>query len=87
MFRMNHRPLREIEIYDKDTDSIQTLEVEYHNENTFSAYKRDDAGFLVTLLYKAQVEMNPDRPDDLLIRTESEQYKVDFYLDQNNNIT
>ena len=31
--------------------------------------------------------MNPDRPDDLIVRTKSETYKVDYYMDQNNVIT
>ena len=31
--------------------------------------------------------MNPDRPDDLVIRTESETFKVDFYMDQDDNVT
>jgi len=53
--------------------------VEYLKENTFNAFHRDENGFLVSILLNAEVEMNSDRPDDIIIRTESETFKVDFY--------
>ena len=31
--------------------------------------------------------MNRDRPDDLIVRTESETFKVDYYLDLDGNVT
>lgn len=31
--------------------------------------------------------MNPDRPDDIIVRTDSEAFKVDFYMDQDDNVT
>ena len=31
--------------------------------------------------------MNPDRPDDLIVRTESETFKVDFYMDGAGTVT
>ena len=31
--------------------------------------------------------MNEDRPDDLIVRTESETFKVDYYLDANGDVT
>ena len=31
--------------------------------------------------------MNEDRPDDLIVRTESETFKVDYYLDSDGNVT
>ena len=31
--------------------------------------------------------MNPDRPDDIIVRTDSETFKVDFYMDNNDNVT
>ena len=61
--------------------------MEYLKENRFNAYYRDDNGFLVSILLNAEVEMNPDKPDDLIVRTESETYKVDFYLDADDNVT
>jgi hypothetical protein len=30
--------------------------------------------------------MNPERPDDLIVRTDSEQYKVDYYMDNNDEV-
>ena len=38
-------------------------------------------------MLNAQVEMNEDRPDDLIVRTESETFKVDYYLDSDGNVT
>ena len=86
MFRMNHKSLRPVELID-DEGKEETIMVEYIKENCFNAYYRDENGFLVSILLNAQVEMNPDRPDDLIIRTESETYKVDYYLDMEGNVT
>jgi len=87
MFRLNHKALRVLELVDDETGSIETIEVEYLKENTFNAYYRDENGFLVSILLNAEVEMNADRPDDLIVRTESEAFKVDFYMDQLDNVT
>jgi len=87
MFRLNHKALRPIEIVDDETGDTETIEVEYLKENTFNAYYRDENGFLVSILLNAEVEMNADRPDDLIVRTESEAFKVDFYMDQFDNVT
>lgn len=80
MYRMNHKSLRPMELVDDDGNE-QTVFVEYLQENRFNAYERDENGFLTSILLNAQVEMNPDRPDDLIVRTESETFKVDFYID------
>lgn len=61
--------------------------VEYLKENTFNAFHRDENGFLVSILLNAEVEMNSDRPDDIIIRTESETFKVDFYQGDDGNVT
>ena len=86
MFRMNHKSLRPVELID-DEGKVETIMVEYIKENCFNAYYRDENGFLVSILLNAQVEMNPDRPDDLIVRTESETFKVDYYLDMEGNVT
>lgn len=31
--------------------------------------------------------MNPDVPDEVIVRTDSEQFKVDFYIDQDHKVT
>ena len=86
MFRMNHKSLRPVELED-DEGNEDTILVEYLKENTFNAYHRDENDFLVSILLNAQVEMNPDRPDDLIVRTESETFKVDFYMDNTGAVT
>jgi len=86
MFRMNHKSLRPIELLDEDGNE-ETILVEYLKENTFNAYQRDENGFLSSILLNAEVEMNQDRPDDIIIRTESETFKVDFYMDDQDVVT
>lgn len=87
MFRMNHKSLRVIELVDEETGEVDTVEVEYLKENRFNAFYRDENGFLVSILLNAEVEMNPDRPDDLIVRTESELFKVDYYMDSEDAVT
>jgi len=41
---------------------------------------------LTALILNAEVEMNPNDPDDLIVRTEMETYQVDFYIDKNDKI-
>ena len=81
MFRMNHKSFRPVELLDEETGETDVILVEYIKENRFNAYYKDSNGFLNSILLDAEVEMNPDRPDDLIVRTNSEQFKVDFYLD------
>ena len=87
MFRMNHKSLRPVELVVDEEGNTEVILVEYVKENVFNAYYRDENGYLVSILIGASVEMNPDRPDDLIVRTNSETYKVDFYLDQKNVVT
>jgi acetyl/propionyl-CoA carboxylase alpha subunit len=87
MFRLNHRSLRPVELVDDEDGSTEILLVEYLKENCFNAYYKDENGFLVSILLEAEVEMNPDRPDDIIVRTKSETFKVDFYMDQEDKVT
>mmetsp|Transcript_19651 Transcript_19651/g.26578 ORF Transcript_19651/g.26578 Transcript_19651/m.26578 type:complete len:98 (+) Transcript_19651:1503-1796(+) len=81
MFRLNHKSLRPVELVVDEEGTTEVILVEYVKENCFNAYYRDENGFLVSILIEAEVEMNPDRPDDLIVRTKSETFKVDFYMD------
>ena len=83
---MNHKSLRPITLVD-DEGNEETIMIEYVKENLFNAYHEDENGFLVSILLNAQVEMNEERPDDLIVRTESETFKVDYYLDSEGNVT
>lgn len=87
MFRMNHKSLRPVELVVDDEGTTEVIMVEYLKENTFNAYYKDENGFLVSVLLGAEIEMNPDRPDDLIVRTKSETFKVDFYMDKDDNVT
>ena len=70
-----------------DDGNMTNILVEYIKENTYNAYYEDENGFLVSILLNAQVQMNQDREDDLIVRTDSEIYKVDFYIDKDQQIT
>ena len=83
---MNHKSLRPVDLIDDEGNETHIL-VEYIKENTYNAYYSDENGFLVSILLNAQVQMNPDREDDLIVRTDSEIYKVDFYIDKDQQIT
>ena len=87
MFRMNHRSLRPLEIIDEEEGTREEFLIEYIKEDTFNAFVKDENGFLVTVLINGQVSMNPDVPDEVIVRTDSEQYKVDFYIDENHKVT
>jgi len=87
MFRMNHKSLRPVELVDEETGATEVIHVEYVKENCFNAYHTDKNGFMNSILLDAEVEMNPDRPDDLIVRSKSEIFKVDFYLDNENKVT
>ena len=60
--------------------------VEYIHENCFNAYLQEENGVLTTIIMNAEVEMNPYMKDDLIVRTEHETYKVDYYVDSNEDI-
>ena len=87
MFRMNHAALRSISLIDDETGETDVIKIEYLSENLFNAYHEDENGFLTTVLQNAQVDMNPDRPDDLIVRTDSETFKVDYYRDSTGKVT
>ena len=81
MFRINHRSMRPLTLVDGgDEGNELPVYVEYLQENTFNAYHKDESGFLTSILLNAEVEVHPERPDDLIVRTESETYKVDYYF-------
>jgi len=63
------------------------MRVQYVHENVFNSFIIDKDGFLTSCNLNVEVEMNPERKDDLLIRTDQENFKVDFYLDNHGNIT
>lgn len=87
MFRMNMSALRTIKLIDDETGENDEIKIEYLSENLFNAYHEDENGFLTTVLQNAQVEMNPHRPDDLIVRTDSETFKVDYYMDGTGKVT
>jgi len=87
MFRLNHKSLRPVELVDDEDGSSEVILIEYVKENTFNAYYKDENGFLVSILLGAEVEMNPDRQDDIIVRTKSETFKVDYYMDKDDKVT
>lgn len=87
MFRLNQRSMRDLELVSND-DSKVTLNycVEYLNEHKFNCYLKEQ-GYLVPVLFDAEVYMNPTTPDSVIVRTDSEQFKVDFFIDGEDQVT
>ena len=88
MFRINHRAMRPLTLVDgRDEGNELPVYVEYLKENTFNAYHKDESGFLTSILLNAEIEVHPERPDDLIVRTESETYKVDYYFGKDDMVS
>ena len=84
---MNHKSLRPVELVNEEDGTEETIYVQYIKENKFNAFSTDENGHLSSILLEAEVEMNPDIPDDIIVRTKSETFKVDFYMDKDDNVT
>ena len=86
-FRINHKARREIQLQEGD-NKVQTLKVEYLAENKFNVYVDKDKHGLEEpecILQNAEVVKNPERPSELLIRTEKEQHRLPYLLDPQTN--
>ena len=86
MFRINHSPFRQLTLVDEETGEEKNFQIEYVNENVFNCFLEEN-GIYYSLLMNAEVEINSNLPDDLIIRTEHETYKVDFYMDNEDVVT
>lgn len=82
-FRVNHRAKREIVLIESEKE--HKLRIEYLAENRFNVLK--DVGTLgvefETVLANAEVISNPEREGELLIRTDTEQFRLPYLLDEN----
>ena len=83
---MNHISKRQITLLDGDGEA-RDLYVEYLKENTFNCYQIDENGFFDALLLDAEIEMHPEQKDALVVRTQSETFRVDYYLSENDTVT
>jgi hypothetical protein len=82
-FRINHTARREIILVDAAEKSIK-LKIEYLAENRFNVLiDKDKHGFEEpeVILRNAEVINNPEKPGELLIRTDSEQFPLPYLLD------
>lgn len=70
----------------EDQDFNLHFMVEYLNEQKFNAYLKNDEGFLIPVILDAEINMNPDKPDSVLVRTDSEQYRVDYFIDKDGKV-
>lgn len=75
--------MRELILENKDDSEFDShFMIEYLSEQKFNAYLKHDNGFLTPVILDAEINMNPDIPDSVLVRTDSEQYRVDYFIDQ-----
>jgi len=88
MFRLNNRSMREVQLKDHtDPTKVYNFTVEYLDEHKFNCYVKNEQGWLTPVLLDAEVEMNPETRDEVFVRTDSEQFKVDFYIDKDETVT
>lgn len=88
MWRLNQRPIKDITILcKKDPNWKMTFAVEYLNEHTFNAYIKNEKGWLTPVLLEAEIDMHPNVPDEVFVRTDSEEYKVDYFMDRSGHVT
>jgi hypothetical protein len=86
-FRINHRARRIIHLQEGD-NLVHKLKVEYLSENKFNVYVDKDKHGLEEpecILSHAEIIINPERPGEMLIRTDTEQFPVPYMLDQQTN--
>lgn len=88
MFRLNQRSMRDLDLVSKESPN-ETLHycVEYLKENKFNCYLKSDDGYLVPVLFDAEISLNKNNPDSVIVRTDSEQFKVDFFIDKEEEVT
>lgn len=65
--------MRELDLVNKDDSNFMLhFMVEYLDEHKFNCYLRDDKGFLTPVVLDAEINMNPDHENSVLVRTDSE---------------
>ena len=80
--------MRELDLVNKEDNNFMLhFMVEYLDEHKFNCYLRNERGFLTPILLDAEINMHPEVPDSVLVRTDSEQYKVDYYIDKDETVT
>lgn len=84
-FRINHTARRDIVLVEGEKE--HTLKIEYISEKKFNVLvTKDKLGLETeTILKNAEVIENPERPGELLIRTDDEQYRMPYLLDEQTN--
>lgn len=89
MFRLNQRRHRVVVLNCENDPSFEQLfVVEYLDEHKFNCYLKDDKkGWLVPVLLDAEIDMNPYKDNEVFIRTDSEEYTVDFFIDKHGEVT
>ena len=86
-FRINHKARREIALVDGQ-DKTHKLKIEYLAENRFNVLIDKDKHVLEepeVILRNAEVIQNPEKPGELLIRTDTEQFPLPYLLDPKTN--
>jgi acetyl/propionyl-CoA carboxylase alpha subunit len=86
-FRINHKAKREVILVDAQ-EKDHKLKVEYISENRFNVLiDKDKLGIEEpeVILRNAEVIQNPEKPGELLVRTETEQFPLPYLLDPKTN--
>jgi len=86
MFRLNHDPFRRVQLVNIDTDETIQMRIQYLNENKFNSYVIDKDGYLTSCNQNVEVEMSQDKKDELILRTDQEIFKVDFFIGEDDEV-
>lgn len=89
-FRINNAALRKVKLQNTSTDSekeIEELHVEYHSENKFSVFKYDvKLDTKEAIIESAEIMINPEDGDQIILRTDDQQMKLPFLVEDNGSI-
>ena len=89
-FRLNNSALRKVKLQSFSSDSekeIEELHIAYHSENVFSVYKYDvKLDKKEAVIENAEIMVNPENEDQIILRTEEQQIKLPFLVDDNGSI-
>ena len=84
-FRINSQDLRKVQVSNGQESS--TVHLQYHSSNKFSVYKVDELhNTREDILLNAEVQVNPENNDELLIRTDEQQFKLPFLVSSDGTV-
>lgn len=83
-FRLNAASLRRVNVVDQSDAESGTAEIliEYHSDNKFSAYRRENPADAAPtpIVEGVEIQMNPEDDSELIFKTPERQFKMDYLV-------